>query len=362
MRRRDDPAQAELARRVTDMATLMTSSQAVLTDRLGQIEQTSQSAQDVLATRLNEQEKKLTAELNQRLDAIQQRVGNSLQESTKQTLETMGKVQERLAVIDEAQRNIATLGSQIVGLQDILSNKQSRGAFGELQLNDLVRTILPPSAYRFQATLSNGNRADCLLDLPNPPGSIVVDAKFPLDGYRALRDATTHDDTLKAQRQFRDDITKHIRDIAEKYILAGETAESAIMFLPSEAVYAELHANFEAVVEDSYRHRVFIVSPTTLMATLNTIRAVLKDARMREQAGVIQHELTRMLDDVRRLGERVEKLDRHFNQAGEDVRQIRISTDKIAGKAEKIAELEMEEESDEAVVAGPRLVGQSDGD
>ena len=233
---------------------------------------------------------------------------------------------------------------------------------GELQLSDLVSTILPPSAYSFQATLSTGVRADCLLDLPNPPGSIVVDAKFPLDGYRRLRDAATPDETIKAQRQFRDDVTKHVKDMAEKYIITGETAESAIMFLPSEAVYAELHANFEAVVEESYRRRVFIVSPTTLMATLNTIRAVLKDARMREQAGLIQHELTRMLDDVRRLGDRVDKLDKHFGQATKDIRDIQISTDKIAGKAEKITELEMDDESGDAVVAKPHLVEQSGGD
>ncbi len=325
LRRRDDPAREAFARQVSDMATQMASNQAVLADRLGQIDR---------------------------------RVGSSFQESTKQTLETMGKVQERLAAIDRAQREIASLGSQIVGLQDILSNKQSRGAFGELQLNDLVGTILPPSAYRFQATLSNGARADCMLDLPNPPGAIAVDAKFPLDGYRALQEAAGAEETVRAGRQFRNDVSRHIRDIAEKYILPGETAESAIMFLPSEAVYAELHANHGAVVEESYRRRVFIVSPTTLMATLNTIRAVLKDARMREQAGLIQHELTRMLDDVRRLGDRVAKLDRHFSQAGEDVRQIRISTEKIAGKAERITELEMEDETDRAVAARPALVGE----
>ena len=324
-RRRDDPAREALARRVSDMAARMDSNQAVLADRLSQIDR---------------------------------RVGDSLQASTKQTLETMTKVQERLAIIDRAQSEIASLGNRIVSLQDILSDKQSRGAFGELQLNDLVSTILPPSAYRFQATLSNGARPDCLLDLPKPPGAIAVDAKFPLDGYRALREANGPDETAKARRRFRDDLAKHIRDIAAKYIVPGETAESAIMFLPSEAVYAELHANFGAVVEESYRRRVFVVSPTTLMATLNTIRAVLKDARMREQAGVIQRELARMLDDVRRLGERVHKLDRHFDQAGEDVRQIRISTDKIAGKAERIAELDMKDAADRATVAGSRSSGE----
>lgn len=245
-----------LAQRVAEMAEHMKAGNAdlaALAARLDRLAQSGQASQQALSD-----------SLGQRLDGIGQRVGSSLHESTKQTLETMVKLQERLAAIDAAQQNIQSLGSQIVGLQDILSDKQSRGAFGEMQLADLVADILPPSAYALQATLANKNRPDCLLKLPNPPGAIAVDAKFPLDGYRRLQDAATAEEN---GRGFRDDVTKHIRDIADKYIVPGETADQAIMFLPSEAVYAELHARHGGVVEESFRRRVFIVSPTTLMAT-----------------------------------------------------------------------------------------------
>ncbi|MEK9645966.1 MAG: DNA recombination protein RmuC, partial [Alphaproteobacteria bacterium] len=248
-----------------------------------------------------------------------------------------------LAVIDAAQKNITDLSAQVVQLQDILTNRQARGVFGEVQLQDLVQAALPPSAYDFQKTLSNGKRADCVLQLPNPPGAIAIDAKFPLESYHAMRNSA--DDTAAAQyrRAFSADVLKHVRDIADRYILPGETAESALMFLPSEAVYAELHASFPDVVEKSYRARVWIVSPTTLMATLNTVRAVLKDATMREQAGVIQKEVHQMLEDVGRLDKRVDNLQKHFELAEKDIREIRTSTDKITRKGEKIEEIELGE-------------------
>jgi DNA recombination protein RmuC len=203
--------------------------------------------------------------------------------------------------------------------------------------------VLPASIYEFQCTLSNGKRADCVLRLPNPPGSFVIDSKFPLESFRALREA--QDDTARtvAGRAFSADVLRHVRDIAEKYIVAGETAESALMFLPSDAVFAELHANFPEVVQRSYRERVYIVSPTTLWATLTTLRAVLKDVRMREQAGLIQKEVRALLEDVRRLDDRTAKLQTHFNQAVEDVRQVRISTEKVAKGAEKIENVELGE-------------------
>ena len=314
--------------------------QSELAGRLGEMAETGARERRQLADRMAELQRGLAEQL-----------GRGLQDSTRQTLETMGRLQERLAVIDEAQKKIETLGGRIVGLQEILSNKQSRGAFGEIQLNDLVTTILPPSAYRFQATLSNGRRADCLLDLPQPPGAIAIDAKFPLDGYRLLRESTDEEARGRAERRFRDDVLQHVKAIAERYILPGETADSAIMFLPSEAVYAELHAHHGAVVEESYRRRVFIVSPTTLMATLNTVRAVLRDARLREQTGLVQRELLKMTADVRRLAERVDNLARHFGQAGEDVRQIQISAEKVARRADAIAELETEEGAGEALRA-----------
>lgn len=284
----------------------------------------------------------LTRTLNERLDAVSKRMGERLESTAVKTAEGLGDLKKHLNVIDAAQKNIEELAGQVVGLQDILSNKQARGAFGEIQLNDIVRNVLPPSAYEMQATLSNGKRADCLIKLPNPPGAIAIDAKFPLESYHALRNAD--DDTARTQagRQFRADILRHVTEISAKYVVPGETAESALMFLPSEAVYAELHANFTEVVEKSYRLRVWIVSPTTLMATLNTVRAVLKDARMREQAGVIQKEVLTMLDNVRRLDGRVGKLQKHFDQASDDMRQVRISTEKIALHGEKIEEVQLD--------------------
>ena len=201
-------------------------------------------------------------------------------------------------------------------LQDILSNKQARGAFGEIQLNDIVSKALPPDAYSFQTTLSNGKRADCLIKLPNPPGSIVIDAKFPLEAFEALRAADTDRGKLEASRLFKSAVQRHIRDISEKYIIEGETADSALMFLPSEAVYAELHASFADVVREGFAARVWIVFPTTCMATLNTMRAILKDARMREQAGAIRKELGLLHKDVERLVDRVGNLDKHLNRPG----------------------------------------------
>jgi len=301
-----------------------------------------------LAARLQmmtESQGQLTRTIEQRFEHVSKRLGDGLSEHSQRTGDVIKQVHERLAVIDAAQKNLSTLTDQMVGLQDILSNKQARGAFGEIQLNDLVSDALPPSAYTFQATLSNGKRADCLLKLPNPPGSIVIDSKFPLESYLALRNAENDDVRKVALRGFGTDVLNHVRAIAEKYIVAGETAESALMFLPSEAVYAELHASLPDVVEKSYRARVWIVSPTTLMATLNTVRAVLKDAHMREQAGVIQAEVLKMLDDVARLDSRVTKLQKHFTMTEEDIRQIRISTDKVTRQGEKIEAVQLADDT-----------------
>ena len=217
----------------------------------------------------------------------------------------------------------------------------------------LVTNALPPSAYAFQATLSNGRRVDCLLHLPNPPGSICIDSKFPLESYQALQAAQNEQEKIEATRRFKADVLKHIKDIAEKYIIPGETAESALMFLPSESIYAELHANFTDVVEKSYRAKVWIVSPTTLMATLNTVRAVLKDARMREEAGRIQKEVLTLLQDVGRLDKRVENLDRHFTQTSKDIRDIQITTGKITKRGEKIEEIQIGDESPAEDLAPP---------
>jgi DNA recombination protein RmuC len=282
--------------------------------------------------------------MDRRLGELGNRVADRLQQSASEAGKSLSELKERLAVIDAAQKNIAELSTQMVGLQDILSNKQSRGAFGEVQLADLVRDVIPPANYEFQATLPGGKRVDCLLKLPNPPGSIGIDAKFPLEAYRALREAKDDIATKLAQREFTTAIRTHVKAIAEKYIIPGVTADSALMFLPSEAVYAELHSSFPNLVEEAGRARVWIVSPTTLMATLTTIRAVLRDVNMREQAHLIQKKVRELLSDVGRLDERVEKLQRHFDQAVDDVRQIRISTDKVSRRAEQIETVELEDQ------------------
>lgn len=281
--------------------------------------------------------------MDRRLNELGNRVADRLQLSASEAGKSLSELKERLAVIDAAQKNIAELSTQMVGLQDILSNKQSRGAFGEIQLADLVRDAMPTANYEFQATLPSGKRVDCLLKLPNPPGSIGIDAKFPLEAYRALREAKDDIATKLAQREFTTAIRTHVKAIAEKYILPGVTADSALMFLPSEAVYAELHSNFPNLVDEACRAKVWIVSPTTMMATLTTIRAVLRDVNMREQANVIQIKVRELLQDVRRLDDRVGKLQTHFGQVNEDVRQILISTDKVTKRAEQIESVELED-------------------
>jgi len=252
-------------------------------------------------------------------------------------------LQQRLQAIDKAQDNITKLSGDVLSLQDILSNKQTRGAFGEIQLKDIVGKALPADSYTWQATLSNGKRADCLIHLPNPPGPIVVDSKFPLEAYEALRNAETQHELSEAARMMRTAVKAHIKAISEKYILDGETADGALMFLPSEAVYAELHANFPELVREGFAARVWIVSPTTCMATLNTMRAILKDARMQEQAGAIRRELGNLFKDVERLGTRVENLDRHFGQAAKDISEIKISADKAGRRARRLDNFDFEE-------------------
>lgn len=323
--------------------------QGELAGRLALLNESNRKEQARLLDALNDQKIAVLKMVDEKLLAVTKSVGEGLQQSTAKTNQTLTDLRERLAKIDVAQQKISSLSEQVVSLQEVLSNKQSRGAFGEIQLNDLVTSILPPSAYSFQAILSNGKKADCLLNLPNPPGAIVVDAKFPLESYQALRNASNEREKLEAERFFKASVIKHIKDISEKYILNGETAESALMFLPSEAIYAELHANFVDVVETSYKAKVWIVSPTTLMATLNTVRAVLKDAYMREQAGVIQKEVGLLIEDICRLDERIENLGRHFKQANDDIDSIKISSSKISKRIEKIEAIEVGETNQSSI-------------
>ena len=280
---------------------------------------------------------------NRALTEMQERMKESLHGSSKQTTASLTQLQERLAAIDKAQDNITKLSGDVLGLQDILSNKQTRGAFGEIQLHDIVSKALPSDSYALQATLSNGKRADCLIHLPNPPGPIVIDSKFPLEAYEALRSAANERDAVDAARQMKVAVRTHIKAISEKYILEGETADGALMFLPSEAVYAELHANFPELVREGFAARVWIVSPTTCMATLNTMRAILKDARMREQAGTIRKMLSQLHRDVELVVERAGKLETHFDQARRDVEGITTAAERAGKRASKLDNFDFEE-------------------
>ncbi|WP_428545631.1 DNA recombination protein RmuC [Profundibacter sp.] len=294
--------------------------------------------------------------LEQRLAEVQANMQESLYGSSVKTTRSLTELQERLMTIDKAQENIEKLSGDVLSLQDILSNKQTRGAFGEIQLNDIVSKALPKDSYKMQFTLSNGKRADCLIDLPNPPGPIVVDSKFPLEAYEALRNASNDWEANEAAKKMRISVKAHIKAISEKYILEGETADGALMFLPSEAVYAELHANFPELVREGFDARVWIVSPTTCMATLNTMRAILKDARMREQAGAIRKTLRQLHRDVEMVVERVGKLDTHFNQARADLDGIGIAAERAGKRAARLDNFDFEELAPETDGDVPKVV------
>ena len=282
--------------------------------------------------------------LAERLEALDRRLGESLKETATRTAETLGGIQTRLTVIDEAQKNISalsgTLSGQVVSLQEIFSNKQARGLFGQTQMEAIIADALPPGSYEFQATLSNGSRPDCVIRLPGTKTAIVIDSKFPLEAFTALN-AAGEAERKVAATAVRSDMLKHIKDIAEKYLLPGETQTPAIMFVPSESIYAELHENFSDVIQRAQRAQVIVVSPNILMLAITTVQTVMKDARMREQANLIQKEVGVLLSDVKRLGERVINLQRHFNQAEGDIKDIATSTEKIVKRAGAIEAVEL---------------------
>ena len=304
-----------------------------------------QQLQDRLADNAMRQARALTE--------MQERMKESLHGSSKQTTQSLTQLQERLAAIDKAQDNITKLSGDVLSLQDILSNKQRRGMFGEIQLTDIVSKALPADAYALQATLSNGRRADCLIHLPNPPGPIVIDAKFPLEDFEALAKAETREEADRLLKAFGNAVRVHIKAISERYIIDGETADGALMFVPSEAIYAELHARLPHIVREGFAARVWIVSPTTCMATLNTMRAILKDARMREQAGAIRKMLTQLHRDVELVVERAGKLETHFDQARRDVEGIATAAERAGKRAAKLDNFDFEELDDDT---GPQIV------
>lgn len=277
--------------------------------------------------------------VHERLDAVTANLGLSMQSSTKQTVDSLQKLNERIAVIDGAQKNITDLATQVNSLHSVLANKQSRGAFGQAQMEAIVADVLPKGAYAFQHTLSNKTRPDCAIFFPDA-GPLVIDAKFPLEALTALRGATNEDERKQAMQRVKQDITKHVGDIAEKYLIPGETQDIALMFIPSESVYAELHERFDDVVQRAHRARVMIVSPTLLVMAIQVIKQVRKDAQMREAADQIRTEVGHMMKDVRLLNERVRKLQTHFGQANEDVANILTSTSRIEKRATNIEDLE----------------------
>jgi len=327
-------------------STMQSESLAELRGQLSQMVQASNQQQQTLASQLSDQ----SSRMEQTLSGFRQQLGQSLQQQTQSTHDNLTKLSERLAVIDTANNQISELTGQVTQLHNILANKTERGAFGEVQLENLIKTVLPPNAYAFQVTLPNQKRADCVLKLPNPPGDIVIDSKFPLEAWHILQNAETKAEQQAARKQLAIAVRGHVKDIQEKYIVAGTTAESACLFLPSEAVYAELHANMPDVIEASYKARVWIVSPTTMMATLNTVRAVLRDARMREQTAIIQAEMLKLLEDVSRLDTRVDNLNRHFSQAQKDITEIQTSSTRITKRSHKITELDVSDDEDISVI------------
>lgn len=302
------------------------------------------------ATELGKRVDQLTTTTESRLKEINTHVEQRLTKGFEKTTETFSDVIKRLALIDAAQKQISALSDNVVSLQEILSDKRSRGTFGEVQLSALIRNVIPEQHYSFQHSLSNGKRPDCLLLLPEPTGNVAIDAKFPLENFRILIDSTSSDaDKKHAEQQFKIVLKKHIQDIADKYILPSETADGAIMFIPAEAVFAEIHARYQDIVDFAHRAKVWIVSPTTMMAILNTARAVLKDAATRKQMHIIQKHLHLLASDFERFQKRMDNLTRHIEQAHTDVTEVNTSAKKISSRFEQIEQVNLESENQEVL-------------
>lgn len=286
---------------------------------------------------------RLTRTIDERLDHVSLRLGRGLNDQAERTHDSLRQLHERLAVIDAAQANLTQLSSEMVSLKDILANKQARGAYGQGRMEAIVRDGLHAAAYEFQAALSNGTKPDCLIKLPDSALRLVIDAKFPLEAFSLLKGATGDSDIRAAESRLRRDVGTHVKAIADKYLIAGETHETAVMFVPSESIYADLYERFEDVIQKAHRARVIIASPNLLMLIIQTMQAIFKDARMREQAGVIKVEVVRLLEDVSRLKDRVLDLQKHFGQASGDLEKLGISADKISKRGLRIEQLELHE-------------------
>ncbi|WP_434711937.1 DNA recombination protein RmuC [Rhizobium sp. YTUHZ045] len=333
---------ASLRREQAEEASLRAGESEARMAELLKIQAEMQGRITAMAEVFGARQSELNQAISQRLDGMSQRVSSTITEQTKSTHENLQRLQERLAVIDAAQNNIQTLAKDVVGLQAILSNKQTRGAFGQSRMETIVADGLPMGAYAFQQTLSNGSRPDCTIRMPNGAPPLVIDAKFPLEAWNAIRDAASPEAGKIASQQFRRDMEIHIRDISEKYLIQGETQETAFLFVPSESIFAEIHENFEALVQKAHRARIVIVSPSLLMLSIQVIQAVLKDQRMRAQAHLIQGEVALLMDDLGRLDERVRKLQGHFAMAQKDIDMVVTSADKLTKRGAKIEALEFE--------------------
>jgi DNA recombination protein RmuC len=330
-----DPAFDELTRLQAESAARLQAMGEALAGRQSETAGRLQAMGEALSSRQAE----LARVLSERLDSVSSRLGASLETNTQQTVDRLQTLHERLAVIDHAQKNLSELSSHVTSLRDVLADKQARGAFGQASMEAIVQDRLPKGFYEFQYTLANNTRPDCVVFLPDKR-PLVIDAKFPLEAVTALRAATTDDERKLAAQRFRQDVAKHVADIAGKYLIPGETQDLALMFVPSESIYAELHDGFDDVVQKAYRSRVVIVSPSLLMLAIQVMQQILKDARMREAADQIRTEVGRMMDDLGRLRERVLKLQQHHGQTGEDLRQIMISSEKIEKRAAMIEDLD----------------------
>jgi DNA recombination protein RmuC len=325
---------AERAREMDDKVAEMNRQQAELSGRL-------QTMAEILSTRQGD----LARIMAERMEGLRQQVGAGLEQNVRQTNESLGKLQERLVVIDNAQKNLTELTGEVVTLKDVLANKQARGAYGQGRMEAIIRDGLPAAFFSFQPTLSTGKRPDCLVTLPGDGRGLVIDAKFPLESFTLLREARGDEAKKQASARVRADVGQHVKDIAERYFLPGETQDMALLFVPSEAIYADLHEHFDDVIQKAHRARVMIVSPSLLALAIQLMQSLVRDARMREEAQVIQSEVGKLLDDVRRLGDRVDKLDSHFRQAQDDVAQIKTSAGKVSGRAERIGALEFDDAS-----------------
>ncbi|WP_201832953.1 DNA recombination protein RmuC [Microvirga zambiensis] len=350
--RRDRAVEAavadERAREMDDRVAELTRIQSEMTGRMRTMAEVFGSRQSDFARMISE-----------RIDGLQHRVGQGLETSTRHQSENLSKLNERLAVIDAAQQNLTNLTGEIVGLKDILSNKQTRGAYGQGRMEAIVRDGLPANAFAFQATLSNRTRPDCLVRLPGDERGLVIDAKFPLEGFTLFREAKGDEARNRAAARVRNDMLVHVKDISEKYLIPGETQDIAMLFVPAESIYADLAEHFDDVVQKAHRARIVIVSPSLLTLAIQVMQALVRDARIREEARVIQVEVQKLLEDVGRLDSRVAKLDAHFRQAQDDVAQIRVSADKIAKRGERIEALEFDESETEARAEWLRLQGRN---